>query len=364
MKKIAICGGHLTPALALIETLQKEKNLEIVFFGREHATEGSKNPSSEYQIIKGKNIKFIKLTAGRLQRKFTKHTVPSLVKVPLGFLQALVYLALERPSIVVAFGSYLSTPVVLAAWLLGIESATHEQAAVPGLANRINAIFSKKVFLSWPQSQVYFPKEKTQVVGNLTRQSLFKKTASDPQLEKFTKNAKTLLFFAGGNQGSHFINELVTKLLPGLKGYSVLHQVGTANYEGDLDKAKKAKTENYLPVSFLGPDDFGASLQRASLVISRSGANTVWDVAVLQKTAIFIPLPHAAGDEQYHNAKILENAGTAKIITQKKADPKTLEGEIINVIKNAKGYLAKAEEFSKTLPKDAQEKVKEYILTN
>src|SRR3990167_7554123 len=106
MKKVAICGGHLTPTLALIEELRKKKAIEIIFFGRKYATEGSKSLSAEYQTIKNLSIDFYPILAGRLQRKFTKYTIPALLKIPIGFLQSVVYLIKIRPSLVVSFGGY------------------------------------------------------------------------------------------------------------------------------------------------------------------------------------------------------------------------------------------------------------------
>ena len=85
MKKVAICGGHLTPALALIEKLESKKEIEIIFFGRMYTAEGTKNQSAEYKIISAKNIKFVAITAGRLQRKFTRYSISSLAKIPIGF---------------------------------------------------------------------------------------------------------------------------------------------------------------------------------------------------------------------------------------------------------------------------------------
>ena len=107
MKKIVICGGHLTPALALIEKLESHKRPEIVFFGRKKTTARSQNSSLEYEIAKKHQIKFYSINAGKLQRKFTRYTLLWLVKIPVGFIQSFIYLLLERPNLVVSFGGYL-----------------------------------------------------------------------------------------------------------------------------------------------------------------------------------------------------------------------------------------------------------------
>ena len=138
MKKILILGGHLTPALALIESL-KEQKVEIIFLGRKKVTEGKKPPSAEYQQVGNLNVKFQNIVTGRIQRHLTLYTVPSLFKIPIGFIQTFLTLLYFRPSIVVSFGGSLSFPAVFAAWLLGIGSITHEQSAIPGISNRINS---------------------------------------------------------------------------------------------------------------------------------------------------------------------------------------------------------------------------------
>lgn len=361
--RIVLCGGHLTPALALLEGFQAKKDLEIFFFGRKHSTEGNKNLSAEYRQLGSKKLKFVEITAGRFQRKFTKYTIPSLAKIPIGFIQSFVQLLIIRPKVVVAFGGYLSLPVVFCAWLLGIDSIIHEQSSYPGLANRINAIFAKKIFLTWPQTQQYFPKNKSEVTGNLTSSSITSTHAKDKNLDKFLQKSTNIIFVTGGNQGSHFLNVLTRDLALRLKVFSILHQVGTANYKSDMEKSKRIKSANYMAVDYLDSENIGAAYNNAQLVIARSGANTVWDLAQLAKVAILIPLPISASDEQAKNAQILETAGSALVIPQKEATVDKIEEAIDKISKNLNSHKVKSENFKKTLPRGASAKVAEYILS-
>lgn len=362
MTRIAICGVHLTPALALIEELEKRKDARIIFFGRKYATEGAKNYSVEYRIIqKKKNITFALITTGRLQRKFTKYTIPSFFKIPIGFIQSFAYLVKYRPGLIVSFGGYLSLPVVFSGWLLGIDSIVHEQSLVPGLANKINSLFAQKIFLAWPATLQYFSKEKSQVVGNLTRLSIFNKKTANRKIQKFLAKVGRLIYITGGNQGSHFLNRQITNLLPKLEKYLIFHQVGTVNFQGDLDKAKKIERDNYFAVDYLKPNEIGAVLNRADLVIARSGANTVWDLAVLAKVAILIPLPISASREQDANAKILKEAGSVVVISQNQCGPESLLNLINKVFRNRDKFEQRAGAFAKTLPMQATKKIKKYI---
>lgn len=362
MKKIVICGGHLTPALALIEELESRKDLEIVFFGRKKTTAKSQNLSLEHETAKKHQIKFYNLTAGKLQRKFTRYTLLWLIKIPLGFAQSFIYLLLERPNLAVSFGGYLSTPVVFCAWLLGIGSITHEQASVPGLATRINSLFVKKIFLSWPQTQKYFDGDKTIVIGNLMRQSLAKGQKVDTKIANFLKKPQKLILITGGNLGSHFLNQLITKEQVDLKNYLVVHQLGTTNFGGDHQKAQSIKSPNYLAVPYLEGANHGAILERADLVICRAGANTIWELAAFAKPAIIVPLSVSSGNEQIKNAQILKDAGSALVLRQEELKGEKLISSISKIFQNYPQYKNKAVAFQKTLPTGASRKLAGYIL--
>ena len=360
MKNILITGGHLTPALALIDELEKENNLKIFFVGRKHPTENSKNISAEFTEVNKKNIKFFPLTTGRLQRKFTKYTLTSLLKIPVGIFQSFYYLLVIKPDIVVSFGGYVSPPVVFAAWVLRIPSVTHEQSIVPGLANKINAIFAKKVYLTWSETKKYF--KNSIVIGNLTRKAIFNKETQNDKIKRFVNAPEKFIYVTGGNQGSHFINNLIFDSLKQLKGYKIIHQVGATNYKGDLDRALKINDSNYLALDYVTEDALGYILSCASLVIARSGANTVWELAILGKPCILIPLPIAASGEQLQNANILKNKGSAIVLSQSAANPKVLQESIYIIEKNLPEFQKNAFNLKKTLPANAATTLKDVIL--
>ncbi|MDO8487594.1 MAG: UDP-N-acetylglucosamine--N-acetylmuramyl-(pentapeptide) pyrophosphoryl-undecaprenol N-acetylglucosamine transferase [Candidatus Curtissbacteria bacterium] len=361
MKKIVITGGHLTPALAVVEALANKKEYKIIFFGRKIATDGSDSVSAEFREIGKRNITFVDIVSGRLTRKFTKYSIPSLLKIPLGVLMSFLYLAKYRPSLVVSFGGYLSTPVVFCAWLLGIDCLTHEQAVVPGFANRLNSLFVKKIFLSWEQTKNYFPKEKYQVIGTPQPQSLLEKSAGEKKVKAILERIGDMVVVAGGSQGSHIINNLVFENLDLFARNLVFHQIGTANYKNDHAKAAKIRKNNYFAIDYVSPEDIGAVFSRAKFVISRSGANTVWDLAMLAKPAILIPLAIAAGDEQTKNAQILETAGSAIILSQNSLSRASLKEAIKKMEDNLSEFEKSARAFQKTLPQNSTEKLVQYI---
>lgn len=317
MKKMVITGGVLTPALALIDELNREKKWDIYYFGRKNTLEGSSVLSSEAKVIPSMGVHFLAFNPGRLQRHFTRYTIPALLRVPFGFFKAFWELLKIKPHIIVSFGGYVSVPVVIAGWLFRIPIITHEQTVVFGLSSKINAFFASKIAVSFPQSLEYFPKRKTVLTGNPVRRQIFEKKKPDWFNIKIDK---PLIYFTGGNQGALIINKTVLEIIkPLLDDFIIIHQTGEAHCQDVLAERNllpKEKQENYFVRPFIGNNEIGWVLNSADLVVSRSGANITCELAILGKPSILIPIPWTYQNEQYKNALMLKEAGIAEIIEQ------------------------------------------------
>ncbi|HEY4694953.1 MAG TPA: UDP-N-acetylglucosamine--N-acetylmuramyl-(pentapeptide) pyrophosphoryl-undecaprenol N-acetylglucosamine transferase [Candidatus Nanoarchaeia archaeon] len=349
MRKIVVTGGHLTPAIATIDELKKYPEIEIIFIGRARAMEGDKTPSAESVVIPNLGIKFYAINAGRLQRTFTRYTLWALAKVPIGFLQALGILSQERPNAVLSFGSYVAAPVVLAAWVLGIPVITHEQTVKGGLANRLIARFAKKIAVAWEHSLEAFPKEKAILVGNPIRKELL-------NLKK-KRVTRPVVYITGGNQGAHVINEMVLEILKDLLSeFEVCHQTGGSEVYKDFETLNALagqlpqRLQNRYKVSkWFDTAETSEILSRASVVVGRSGANTVVETMALGIPAVFIPLVISGGDEQMKNAEVVEGLGAAVILPQDRLTPKRLLAAIRLVIEHHKTYRESAKKAKKAL---------------
>jgi len=321
--KIVIVGGHLSPALALIEELKKKKTCEIYWVGRKYAMEGKKIVSFEYEVISKIGIPFYCLTAGRLQRKLTSRTILALLKIPVGFLQSFYFLLKIKPDLIVSFGGYLGLPVIFTGWLLSIPSVLHEQTVTSGLSNRLASIFVKKVAISFATSALDFPTGKTVLTGIPLRRAFLSKKNG-----KMHKKSTPLVFITGGNQGSQLINYEIQKILTKLLSKSrVVHQTGVLDFEKfSLIKSKLPPQlrKNYEIFANLSPDQMAAVMAMADVVISRAGANTVAEIAALGIPAILIPIPWSEKNEQEKNARLLEATGLARVMDQQRLDSKTL----------------------------------------
>jgi len=319
--KIALIGGHLSPALSVLEALPKEAG--VIFIGRKYTFEGDKALSLEYRTINELKIPFFELNAARLQRKLTKYTLSSFLKFPFGLVQAFSILIKNRPDVVVGFGGYVSVPVIFAASVLKIPVVIHEQTMRAGLANKMVAKFAKKICISWDSSRKYFPKDKVILTGNPIRNFLI----SNSKFSIFD-NKLPVIYITGGSSGSHFINSLIeTIIVDLLKFYNVIHQTGASLEFNDFDCLNKIRyglpervRQNYVLKKFINPSQIGDILNLASIVISRSGINTVTELMYFEKPAILIPLPFAQNDEQTENAKFLERAGLGIVLKQVETD--------------------------------------------
>ncbi|MEX0621728.1 MAG: UDP-N-acetylglucosamine--N-acetylmuramyl-(pentapeptide) pyrophosphoryl-undecaprenol N-acetylglucosamine transferase [Candidatus Woykebacteria bacterium] len=353
--KVTICGGHLTPALAVIGELKKRGIRDIFYVGRSSTMEGDNTPSAESTIIPNINVKFYSVPTGRFQRKFTRHTITSLLKIPVGLVAALLILSQERPNLVISFGSYVAFPVVAAAWILGIPAITHEQTLKGGLANRIISRLAKRIALSWPDSQEYFPKEKTVVIGNPIRKevlSVRKQRTSIP-----------VVFVTGGNQGAHAINEAVLEIIEELvKKYEVIHQTGSSEKYRDYEilaarvsQLPRKLQRRYTLSKWVNSEELAQIYSRASIVVGRSGANTVSEVAAVGVPAIFIPLPWAGANEQEKSAQMLVGVGMALVLNQERLTPKRLLSAINSMMAHLDRYKNEAKKAKKLINPSAAE---------
>lgn len=356
--KIAFTGGHLTPALAVIDSLSKD--IEIIFIGRKYSLEGDKALSLEYRIITERNIKFIPITTGRLQRKISRNTLVSLFKIPSGMVEALIVLIKNKPDIVVGFGGYISLPVGFAAKLLNIPLVIHEQTLDSGLANKILAKYAQKICISWKQSEKYFPKHKTILTGNPIIKSFNNKIdlpVSDENLP--------LIFITGGSTGSHVINDLILNILEKvLRKYKIIHQTGDSKEFHDYEQLEKFKKNlpyklqnRYFLQKFIEPNKMISIMQRSDLIIARSGMNTVTELLSIGKPCLLIPLQHGQKNEQLKNAELIKKIGIGDFLTQSELDSEKLYENIERMMFNLSKYKIHTASAKQVVSQDASKNI-------
>lgn len=357
--KILITGGHFSPALAVIKVLPKDT--EVLVVGRKHSFEGDTAPSYEYMVCEKLGIPFKSLTTGRLQRKLTKSTLLSIAKLPIGFAQAVKIMSDFKPDVVFTCGGYLALPVAYAARGQGVPIVVHEQTQGAGLTNKIIGKFAHTICTSFITSEKYFPKEKTILTGNPMRKELFEEKTPVLALK-----GKKMIYITGGSAGSHYINKYVKEILPQLlEDYVVIHQTGRSAEYKDFETMEDFSTtlpdnlrSRYIVRDFIFPDEIGWVLHNASLIIGRSGINTVYELLAFGKVCLLIPLPHGQKNEQKENAQLVRDTGIGDFIEQNDSltSEKLLE-KINSMFEHYDEYLQHAKDARKVAMLDADKHI-------
>lgn len=330
--RIVLTGGHAaTTAMATVEELirrDKDKSLEIYWIGVEKAVEGSSVKTMEAELMPKMGVYFKPINTGRIQRRFTLWTIPSLLKIPFGFISALFLLLKIKPKVILSFGGFASFPVVVCGWFLGIPIVIHEQTACIGRANKYSLFFADKVALSRESSIKYINKKNYVVTGNPVMTQI---TEVKPKNEIST--GKPTLFIMGGSRGSQRINENIKPIIDDLiTEFNVIHQVGPMDHE----EYKTLEKSGYQVFDRIDPMKIDNVYREADIVVARAGANTVSEILVTGRPAILIPIPWSYMNEQYENAKYVEEIGLGEIIPQEKLSPKLLYENIVKIKTNWK----------------------------
>ena len=349
--KVVLTGTHFTPAQAVIEELQKidlldssptGSGISLIYIGRNTTMEGDDTPSVESSVLPKLGVKFLAISAGRLQRQLSLYTIPSLIKIPIGFIQSFFYLLKEMPDLVISFGGYVGLPVVISAWILNIPIIIHEQALVPGLSNSISALFADKIAVSFEEESSTSRNHKTIVTGNPIREQALIPREQPSEffgqvLAKKNQAHLPLLLVTGGNQGSHFINNLIKDNLKEiLKLAVVLHQTGDSKFldfeQLDIEKKNMDKGDRYFITRWLDPADFAQGLMNADLSISRAGINTLIEASRFNTPTLVIPIDNR---EQKFNGKYFKDRGLVEVLEQKQATSKHFLAEVTKLLKES-----------------------------
>ncbi len=327
--KILVTGGHLAPAVALIEELRENrKDISVVFVGRKYALDSEKTISLEFKEIERLGIPFIPLTAGRLTRILTLRSIRNFLRIPIGFFNAFFIVSNQRPDAIFSFGGFLALPVAFWGYLFRVPVYSHEQTINPGLSNKIISIFSKKVFVAFPEVKKYFDPGKTLVSGNPVRKAVFQIESKPFRVKK----DRPVIYITGGSLGSHSINEHIKKIIRELLAdFIVIHQVGDTKEYHDYEDLVKIKNDlpeemssRYFVKKHFYMNEIGYIYSLTDLCVGRAGANTFFELLAKRIPAIFIPLPWSAGREQQKHAEIYVKAGLGEIFHQVEASDKLL----------------------------------------
>lgn len=329
-------GGHIYPGLAIADELKElckknDYNLHLVWLGSSRGYDKDIVESSVGIDNTCSVNKFYGIPSGKLRRYFSFKNFTDIFKIAAGCIASFFILLKIKPAVVFSKGGFVSVPPCFAAKILHIPVVTHECDFTPGLATKINSHFASKILLSYKETEEYLSKEmasKSLVTGNPVRPVFYstdEKIGKDFVKFNYSKKTKPVLLVMGGSLGAKQINDLVYENIEWLcEKFYVIHQTGRQKETFDVPESVK---DSYRPFEFIY-EQMPHVMQYADVIVSRAGANSLWECAVLTKPIILIPLcGSGTRGDQVDNAEYFEKQGAAAV----------LKGEYVssNGLKNA-----------------------------
>ena len=319
-------AGHVTPNLALIPKL-KMLGYEVEYIGTKEGI--------ERKIIEGENIKYYPISSGKLRRYFDMKNFSDPLKVIKGLFEAKKIIKTQKPDIVFSKGGFVSVPVVLAAYLNKVPVIAHECDITPGLANKLSAPYCTKVCVTFPEALNEIKSGKGVVTGNPIRRELFEGSKVKAMEICGFENKKPILMVIGGSLGSKVINEAIRgKLEKLILEYNIIHICGNGNIDKSLERKNGYKQFEYVK------DELPHLLASADLVVSRAGANVIFELLALRKPSLLIPLSaKTSRGDQILNAKSFEKSGYSMVIQEEELTPENLETKVKELYDDRHKYI-------------------------
>jgi UDP-N-acetylglucosamine--N-acetylmuramyl-(pentapeptide) pyrophosphoryl-undecaprenol N-acetylglucosamine transferase len=306
-------GGHVIPAIAVARELRARGHRPL-FIGTRSGFEAKLVPAAGFEI------EWIEI--GGLKSVGVRQTLRTLAQMPASFARVSRLLRKTRPAAVFSMGGFAAGPVVLAALRRRLPVVIMEPNAMPGLTNRRIARFVERALVSFPETARWFPPGRTEITGLPVRAEFFREAPRVP-------GEKLNLLITGGSRGSRTLNNAARAAWPLLREAAfpirLVHQTGVDACAEIAREFAATGLEGEVR-SFI--EDMPAAFGEADLVVCRSGAGTVAELAAAGKPSILVPFPFAADDHQRKNAEAMANAGAARIVLDAEMDGARLVSEI------------------------------------
>ncbi len=311
-KKILLTGGgsagHVTPNLALLPFL-KEQGYDVEYMGSFGGI--------ERELV---NISYHPISTGKLRRYLSWQNFTDIFRIFKGLVQAYFCIRRIKPRLVFSKGGFVSVPVAIAAWARGVPVIIHEADITPGLANRLTAPFAVHICVSFPETLQLFPAGKASLTGLPVRQELLSGNRQRGLELCGFSTERPMLLIMGGSLGSTIINKAVRQCLSSiLEVFQVAHICGKGKTDKDLNNQPGYRQFEYISSQL--PDILAA----ADMVISRAGANALFELMALGKISLLIPLSmRASRGDQIKNAESFSKRGLCSVLQEEDLNPQNL----------------------------------------
>lgn len=330
LQRIILTGGgsagHVTPNIALIPELRRE-GWEVHYIGTKDGI--------ERQLIEPLGVPYHVVAAGKLRRYFDLRNFADPFNVLKGLFQAAGLIRRIKPAVIFAKGGFVSVPVVVGGWLNRAPVIIHESDMSPGLANRISLPFASRICATFPETLKHLPAGKGVLTGSPIRREILNGDKARGLVFCGFNASRPVILVIGGSLGAASINRQVRAVLTGLlAGFQVAHICGKGNLDPHLGNIPGYRQFEYVGKEL--PDLFAA----ADLVISRAGANTIFELLALRKPNLLIPLSKGASrGDQILNAQSFARQGFSKVLLEENMNDTTFLQEVKELFDSRPGYV-------------------------
>ncbi len=308
-------GGHVIPALAIAHEVRERYAAEVLFIGTQRGIETRLVPAAGFEL------RLVKV--GALKSVSVVTRLKTVFDLPRAIFDSSQIIKVFRPGVMIGVGGYASGPAMLAAALASVPTLAFEPNYVPGFANRMVSPMVAAAAVQFPDTCRYF--RHCRVTGVPVRRAFF-------EVQPRTSGRPTLLVF-GGSQGAHALNQAIMDSIAALRErvpeLHVIHQTGERDYNDA--RAAYLRAEASAEV-FPFIDDMPQMFARADLLLCRSGASTVAEIAAAGRPAIFVPFPKATDDHQRRNAEALVKAGAAVMVPESELTSARLVDTVVGLL--------------------------------
>ncbi len=351
-------GGHINPAISIADYAKsQDKGFSALFIGTERGLESKLVPKAGY------DIKYIDIVG--FNRKNLLKNVAVVKKLIKSRIDCRRIIREFNPDCVVCTGGYVSGPVIMAAAKEGVPSLIHEQNVYPGLTVKGSEKYVKYLAVSFDETvNLMNAKEKCIVTGNPIRGEIL--AADRAEARKKLDIDKPFVLVFGGSLGAQRINDTMLRIIPKIKemgGIKLLFGTGDRNYEAVhnavLDLGISENDEDITVLPYI--DNMSEVMAAADVVIARSGAITVSELAALGKPAILIPSPNVVRNHQEQNAREFEKNGAAEVVTESELDADVLYTKIVSMLEDSQRLELMSQNLRKMAKTDALPKIYELM---
>jgi UDP-N-acetylglucosamine--N-acetylmuramyl-(pentapeptide) pyrophosphoryl-undecaprenol N-acetylglucosamine transferase len=353
-------GGHFYPLMAVAEVLRQESSRpELYYMGPD---------PYDRQALTDNEIKFISCPAGKLRIYPSIQNFFDLFRTFFGIFVAIWKLYVLYPDMVFSKGGYTSVPVLIAARFLRIPVVIHESDVVPGRANMLAKKYAKYIAVSYSEAAKYFDVARTALTGIPIRQAVLE-SPSDPFSVIGLPNDLPIIYVTGGSSGAERINNIILRCLDELlPNFRIFHQVGP-NKKDEVILAAKTLLKNrelesrYFVTDLVDAKTVSALYSAASLIITRAGSTTLFEIALHGRPSIVIPIPEDISRDQRSNAYAYARTGAATVVEEHNLTETLLTSEIHTIMSDMEKWQSMAQAAIAFAPRDASTKIANVLLS-